>query len=179
MKKGTEGEEMGDSHNLASQLHLEPADEADLEVLATVHDAAFQGDIPLYGIGPPGYGNFDWQKAMFVNNSYYKLCIGPRIVGGIIVIAQEGDSYLLNTLFIHPDYHGQGVGQQALRLLYQAYPQAKRWTLFTPYRSFRNQRFYEQQGFVKVGEEYITDQPGLVDGFHLYMYEKRPGTPVS
>lgn len=164
---------MNNPDTIAKQLRFEPAITGDLEVLSQVHDDAFAGDTAIYGQGPPGYQKPEWHQAMFANHSYYKLQIGEQIVGGIIVIVQEPGNYLLNTLFVHPDFHGKGIGQQALQLLDQAYPQAERWMLFTPYRSYRNQRFYEKQGFTKIGEEYITDEPGLIEGFHLFIYEKR------
>jgi hypothetical protein len=48
------------------------------------------------------------------------------------------------------------------------YPDARKWSLDTPYKSYRNHYFYEKHGYVKVGET----QPEKENEFYLFLYEK-------
>jgi hypothetical protein len=38
-----------------------------------------------------------------------------------------------------------------------AFPKARRWTLGTPLWNLRTQHFYEQVGYVKIGERDMTE----------------------
>jgi hypothetical protein len=57
-----------------------------------------------------------------------------------------------------------------MKFLFEEFAGAEKWTLETPYLSFRNHHFYEKLGYKKVGE--TQPEP---DGFHLFLYEKETG----
>jgi GNAT superfamily N-acetyltransferase len=84
---------------------------------------------------------------------YYKVSVGDRIVGGLIVFRKRPREYELGRIFINPDYQGQGIGTQAMQFLWEEYPLAKRWTLGTPAWNRRTRDFYTKVGFVEVGTD--------------------------
>jgi ribosomal protein S18 acetylase RimI-like enzyme len=153
-------------------LHLEPAYSVDIETLVQFHSAAFVEDEIKYGAGPPGHRDEAWHRAMLAQHHYFKMLWGALLVGGAIVVEKGEGHFYLDTLFIHPDYHNQGLGQQAMLALERAFPQARRWTLATPHQNFRNHHFYEKLGYRKIAEEWVTDVPNLATDFGVFVYEK-------
>jgi ribosomal protein S18 acetylase RimI-like enzyme len=63
--------------------------------------------------------------------------------------------YELGRIYVDPDFQNRGIGQQAVRQMFGAFPEAQEWTLGTPSWAIRNQHFYEKMGFVKVREAEI------------------------
>jgi GNAT superfamily N-acetyltransferase len=141
----------------------------DVETLVAVQIAAFNNDAMIYpGVavgGPPGYDSVKENLLQMHDDDYYKILVDGEIVGGIIVAHVGGGHFHIGVLYIHPDYHGQGIGSAALQFIESTYP-ARRWTLNTPSYATRNHRFYEKHGYVKTGEHPFRD-------FSLFDYEKR------
>lgn len=145
---------------------IEHATPDDLETLVRVQIAAFHSDATYYpGVelgGPPGYDSRDANREMMQTSDYYKLIVDGQIAGGFNVYDKGEGVYHLGVLYVHPNYHNQGVGSAAMQYIAAAYP-AKTWTLDTPGYATRNHRFYEKHGFVKEGER-------LDGGFLLIEY---------
>jgi RimJ/RimL family protein N-acetyltransferase len=147
-------------------IRFEKARPKDAATLARISERAFHSDIhcgaPGLG-GPPGYKSDEWQKKMMHIGDYYTILIGDEIVGGLIVFRKGPRQYQLGRIFVDPDYQNQGVGTQAMELLREEYPLAKRWTLDTPVWNRRTRHFYKKVGFAEVG----TDGRGGI------LFEKR------
>ena len=154
-------------------VYCEPATPADAEVLMQIHADAFAQDQLDYGQGPAGHHNLSWHHWAIEHHRYFKMLVAGEIVGGMVVEDKGEGHYFLNTLFIASTMQGHGYGQKAMGFLEQAFPGAKRWSLFTPHKSYRNHQFYEKLGYQKVGEKFLGDQAGLVDDFTLFIYEKQ------
>lgn len=153
-------------------IRFETATLADAEELMQLHAEAFAQDQLDYGQGPAGHHYLPWHQDVMVKQHYFKMMVAGQWVGGMVVEDKGQGHYFLNTLFIAPAMQGHGYGQRAMMFLEQAFPQAKRWSLFTPHKSYRNHRFYEKLGYLKTGDKFLGDQPGLVDDFTLFIYEK-------
>lgn len=149
-------------------FRIERANLADAEALMTIKIRAFSEDVALYGAGPPGYDSLEQQRNTITSRDYYKFLFQDQLIGGGCVREMAEGEYYLASLYIEPNYHNRHLGTQAMQVLFEKYPQAKRWTLDTPYRSFRNHHFYEKLGFIKVGET----EPDKDTGFHLFMYAR-------
>lgn len=157
-------------------LEFSTADEQDVDSLVLVHSLAFMESEQMYGSGPPGYQDRLWHLEALKTKGYIKIMDRGETIGGIIVVDRGAREYFLDTLFVHPDQQNKGIGRKAMNHLDQRYPAARKWSLLTPYRDYRNQNFYESLGFCKVGELPITRQ-GLDPDFRLFQYEKvRPDT---
>jgi len=110
--------------------------------------------------GPPGYDSVDWNAGWIEKTSYFKILFDGQIVGGIIVFKLKEGYYELGRLWVDPDFQNQGIGQQAVRQMFDAFPEARKWTLGTPSWAIRNQHFYEKMGFVRVRETEVAPDLG-------------------
>jgi len=102
--------------------------------------------------GPPGYDSVDWNADWIAKTPYYKILCDGQIVGEIIVFDIGRGHYELGRIYIDPDVQNRGIGQQAVKQMFEAFPEAVKWTLGTPSWAIRNRHFYEKMGFVKVRE---------------------------
>jgi RimJ/RimL family protein N-acetyltransferase len=109
--------------------------------------------------GPPGYDSVDWNAEWIEKTPYFKILFDGQIVGGIIVFELKEKHYELGRIWVDPDFQNRGIGLQAVRQMFDAFPEARKWILGTPCWAIRNQHFYEKMGFVKVRETEID--PGL------------------
>lgn len=148
-------------------ITFERATPADAEALVQAQIAAFHHDTVLYGVelgGPPGYDSVADAIEKMQDALYYAIRLDGVIVGGIVVFEHDANDHHLDLIYLAPDYHGLGIGSQAMHFIEQAHP-AARWTLDTPSWASRNQHFYEKFGYIKVGEH-------EADGLILFAYEK-------
>jgi len=119
--------------------------------------------------GPPGYDSIEWNAARIAETPYFKILQDGRIVGGIIVFDMGHGHCELGRIYVDPTFQDHGIGQAAMRQVFDAFPDAHRWTLGTPKWAVRNQHFYEKLDFVKVRETEVD--PHL--GWPGVEYEKR------
>jgi RimJ/RimL family protein N-acetyltransferase len=110
--------------------------------------------------GPPGYNSVTWNAETIARMPYFKILFNGQIVGGIIVFDVGQGRYELGRIYVDPDFQNRGIGQRAVKLMFEALPAAKRWTLGTPSWAIRNQHFYEKMGFVRIGETGVDPQLG-------------------
>lgn len=141
----------------------------DAEALLSAKIDAFACDVALYGYWPPAYDSLeDTIRAICKpENHYFKILKDDVLAGGICACEMGEGHFHLNSIYIFTAQQNGGTGTTAMRLLFDTFPKALRWTLETPYLSFRNHHFYETVGFTKTGET----EPSP-DGFHLFLYEK-------
>jgi GNAT superfamily N-acetyltransferase len=115
-------------------------------------------DDPL--IGPPGMVDPKWTKRVIESKEsvYYRILLGDRIVGGLIVAADAEKHADENfwRIFVEPTYQDRGIGQEAMRQLYRLHANVRRWRLGTPEFHTKNRHFYERMGFTLLG---IVDPP--------------------
>jgi GNAT superfamily N-acetyltransferase len=152
-------------------IRFERAVQADAEALTQIQIRAFAEDLIQYGIGPEGYNAVAWQQREIEHNAYWKMLAGDQLIGGMVVYEKgKGECYLCR-IFVDPEFQQQGVGSQALAFLEATYS-AQRWTVDTAAWSYRNQHFYEQNGYQQIGEHHPEGQH-LPSGFTLFLYEKK------
>ena len=154
-------------------IRLVKATAADAEALMQICVQAFAEDIEQWG-GPIGIdqveAHLDWMQKYL----YYKVLVEEKTVGGMLVDPQDHEHYVLCAMFIAPESQNQGIGTQAVSLLEEAHPTARKWSLSAVYSSRQSQHFYEKLGYEKVGETKPGDHPEIPDErFHLFLYEKR------
>ncbi len=149
-------------------LKFKKAQNGDEEILKNIAVRAFQDDKDKYGSFPPGINFVDWHKSQIHSGMYYKILFKNMIIGGIRLFDKNNGHYRLGAIFISPDYQNKGIGHKAIEFIENLYPNAKKWSLDTPYQNYRNHYFYEKHGYVKVGEI----QPNKKEDFYLFLYEK-------
>jgi len=151
---------------------IEPAEESDAEALAEVSRRAFEHDVN-YGApgpgGPPGYDSPDWQRKMIRSGRFFKVLEQDRLVGGFVLSRLPDGSVQLGRAFLEPEYQNRGIGAELLRFAEGVFPETEHLVVDTPSWNLRNQHFYEQGGYVKIGEIDVGE------GFILFQYEKKVG----
>jgi GNAT superfamily N-acetyltransferase len=130
---------------------------ADVPELTRVMTAAFDDDarrhLGLPKGGPPGYDNGDFFREWLFGRPQtvgYKVLLGSRIVGGVVVWVYASGENTLGTIFIDPDYQNRGIGARTWAFVESTFPGARRWLLETPGFSTSNHRFYEKCGFRRI-----------------------------
>ncbi|TCL62739.1 acetyltransferase (GNAT) family protein [Hydrogenispora ethanolica] len=151
-------------------ITLARAESGDAAELRDIQAAAFAADVAQYGCGPEGHDALEWHLNLIEKQSlYFKILYQAKIVGGVVIFSRENGHYHLGRIFIAPSHQNLGIGAAALRALEERFPDARKWTLDTPYRNVRNHHFYEKLGYMKVGET----EPDAGNGFYLFLYEKQ------
>ena len=144
---------------------IEEATLDDVVTLTEIQACTFQDDNKLKPSGcsmegPPGYDSVDWNTEWIGKTPYYKILLDGQIVGGIIVFDMGQGHYELGRIYVDPGVQNRGIGQQAVRQMFEAFPSAVKWTLGTPSWAIRNQHFYEKMGFVRIRETEVDPHLG-------------------
>ncbi|MGD9676493.1 MAG: GNAT family N-acetyltransferase [Candidatus Bipolaricaulia bacterium] len=146
-------------------VHLEVAEPEDAGRLAIIQARAFLTELDYAPpedqkrlraledppLGPPDIMDVEetLQKIQFPDCVYYKILLGNRIVGGVIVAA-DAEKYSMENfwrIFVEPMYQNRGIGEEAMRQIYRLHPDVRRWRLGTPEFHAKNRHFYERMGF--------------------------------
>lgn len=141
----------------------------DIEAFMKAKIDAFSEDVRNYGFGPTGYDDYEKEKENIANYPTYKIVLNDEIIGGMTCCDQGDGNFWLGGIYIDSKHQNMGIGAKAIAFLEQEFPYAKRWSLDTPYKNYRNHHFYEKMGYRKVGE---TEPKVDKGGFYLFVYEK-------
>ena len=95
---------------------------------------------------------------------YYLVRWRGQSVGAIRIARTHGgaeyrqDVLYISPLFILPEYQNRGIGQTAIRKVFELYPDTITWRLDTIKQEQGNCHLYEKCGFVRVGNEHIVNE---------------------
>jgi GNAT superfamily N-acetyltransferase len=145
-----------------------PAEVKDSTELMNICIRAFDEDKKLYGAIPPNMEKVMWHRQNIKSGFYYKIIENGSIVGGIKLFNLGKGHMRLGAIYIDPDYQNRHIGSTALEFIERKFPDTKKWSLDTPYKSYRNHYFYEKLGYTKIAEEH----PEKDKEFVLFIYEK-------
>ncbi len=138
--------------------------------MTAVSCRAFEHDVN-YGApnrgGPPGYDSPAWQRRTMKEDRFFKVTDADRVIGGLLLSRLEDGTVEFCRAFLEPEFQNRGIGGELLRFAEGVFPETKRLVLDTPSWNLRTQHFYEQGGYVKIGE---IDSG---EGFLLFQYEKK------
>ncbi|KUL72651.1 MULTISPECIES: GNAT family N-acetyltransferase [unclassified Streptomyces] len=144
---------------------IRPATAADVPAVKAVTDAAFTPYIERIGVVP-----VPMEADHAANVAAGKVYVTGRPVTGLVVLEAHTDHLYLDTLAVHPDAQGQGVGGRLLRFV-EAHARAlglPEVRLYTNAMMWENQRIYPKYGY-EVAERRVS---GPYDRLH---YRKRLG----
>ena len=144
------------------------AEISDAELLKDIAVSGFKENFEKYGHYPPGLESIEWHQDKIRNEIYYKILYNSKIIGGAYLAQHPNHEMKIEFIFLSPDYHGKKIGTQVMTLIEGKHKKIKKWSLFTPYKDFRNHHFYEKLGYLKVGEI----KPDESTDFKLFHYEK-------
>ncbi|CAM5323978.1 MULTISPECIES: GNAT family N-acetyltransferase [Streptomyces] len=144
---------------------IRPATAADVPAVKAVTDAAFTPYIERIGVVP-----VPMEADHAANVAAGKVYVTGRPVTGLVVLEAHTDHLYLDTLAVHPDAQGQGVGGRLLRFV-EAHARAlglPEVRLYTNAMMWENQKIYPKYGY-EVAERRVS---GPYDRLH---YRKRLG----
>ena len=84
-----------------------------------------------------------------------------------IKISPDNKSACVSGLAVLPQYQGQGIAQQALRIIEKIHKEVETWCLITVLQEPRNCHLYEKLGYRQTGETEIVN-----DNMTFVFYEK-------
>jgi GNAT superfamily N-acetyltransferase len=146
---------------LTNKIYLKDTTSEDVEILSHISKKAFDTDYlvgaPLKVGGPPGYDSPQFQYIMMKTLTYKKITLNEKIVGGVAYNSKKKENFILERIFIDPDFHKQGIASEVMNILFNEYPNVV-WTLDTPEWNIRTKTFYEKHGFRQVGWEKMDDE---------------------
>lgn len=127
----------------------------DYKILTKIMTSAFDEDTSMHTDskegGPTGYNNGSLIKKLNEHQSSesYKIIYQDNIVGAYTVVIKPNAEYILDMLFIDPQYRKDHLGSIVWKDIEQKYADAKKWIVETPDYSKRNHHFYTKKcGFV-------------------------------
>lgn len=157
------------NYNLSYQ-HIFPAD---YDILTKIMTSAFNEDTSMHTDlkedGPTGYNDGSLIKKLNENkdSESYKIIYNDNIVGAYTVIIKPNNVYILDMLFIDPQYRKEHLGSIVWKDIEQKYYNAKKWIVETPAYSKRNHHFYTKKcGFVFSRENICNN------GAKSFIFEK-------
>ena len=146
-------------------VELKKAEKRDVEALTETQIRTFVDDNKLKPPncsmeGPPGYNSVKWNAHWIENTPYYKILSNGQIVGGLILFDMGEGHFEVGRIWVAPEFQNQGIGQAAMKTMFNLHPDVKKWTLGTPSWAIRNQHFYEKMGFVRLWETEVDPKLG-------------------
>ncbi len=144
---------------------------AELKDAKLLHQMKYEAFLPLY----KHYQDHDTNPAnesidkVYVHlhqpeTDYYVIYLDETPVGGVRIYRREQGEYRISPLFVLPSYQNRGIAQQALRMVFERYPDAAFWVLETILQEKGNCHLYEKCGFQRIAgkEEVINDNLTLI-----------------
>ncbi len=122
------------------------------EVLKDISVEAFKSDSEQYGHYPQGIESLAWHQSEIEKGHYYKIQFNSELAGGICVIPSDSEHIEIKYFFISKNFQNKQIFSKIIELIEKEYEWDKACYLITPYKSYRNQYFYEKFGYKKVRE---------------------------
>ena len=96
-------------------------------------------------------------------NCYFflKAVDDKKIIGSVRGSLEEG-TCKIGRLIVHPDLQNRGVGSRLMNAIEKAFPEAKRFELFTGYKSQKNLFLYKKLGYIEYHREIMNSAVELV-----------------
>ena len=86
---------------------------------------------------------------------FLKAVLQGKIIGAVRGFALDESAYL-SRVIVHPYYQGRGIGRQLTEEIERAFPNAKRFEIFTGHRSERNLHQFRKLGYQEFKTEPFT-----------------------
>lgn len=148
------------------EISIERANINDAAELIDVQNRGFYEDYQKYGHCPSYNEPVGRILELIKNDVVYKIVLDGRIIGDVIIRIKEHQNYYLRVIAVIPEYWNQGIGTKVMKYIEEDNRDAKKWSLVTPHKSFRNHHFHEKMGYKKVGEIIYSEK------LTLWEYEK-------
>ena len=147
------------------RILINNAELCDAEALLNLQRLAFRTEAELYDDWQiaPLTESLDTLLAELKKNVVIKAIHrdSERLVGSVRA-RLEGEVCYIGRLSVHPDFRNYGIGTVLMNEIEGRFPVAKRFELFTGYRSFGNLRLYARLGYIRHEEHQVSEKLRLV-----------------
>jgi GNAT superfamily N-acetyltransferase len=138
------------------------ADFEDLKEILEIQKSAFLSEAEIYNdytIEPltqtiesiqSDFKNFVFLKAMYLGN-----------IVGSVKARDTGEYCLVARLIVRPEFQNKGIGKKLMGEIEKKFPTAKKYLLYTGFKSIKNLKLYESLGYIKSEEFDDGENPGL------------------
>lgn len=126
---------------------IRPAVAADVPAVRAVTDAAYQPYVARIGVRP-----VPMEADHAADVAAGKVFVTGRPVVGLVVVEARADHLFLDSIAVHPDAHGRGVGRRLLEWV-EAHARAlglPEIRLYTNAMMWENQKIYPRFGYEVV-----------------------------
>ena len=129
----------------------------DLQKLAYLSEAEIYNDFTIQ----PLHQSLGEITLEIESQCVLKYVVNGKIVGSVRAYMAEGTCFI-NKLIVHPEFQNQGIGTKLLKEIKNNFNHAKRFELFTGYKSRKNLHVYRECGFEIFKREKINEVLTLV-----------------
>ncbi len=143
---------------MKQKMIIKPATISDAEEILSLQKLAYQSEAGIYNDFniPPLNQSLEEIKDEFDNKTFLKAVVDGKIIGSVRAFVEQGTCYI-GKLIVHPDFQNQGTGTKMMNEIEKFFNKAKRFELFTGYKSKRNIHLYQKLGYKIFRTEKITD----------------------
>jgi len=125
----------------------------DLQKLAYKSEAAIYNDYSI----PPLKQTLEGMTEDLRKQIVLKVVKDGKLIGSVRGYIRDDTGYI-GRLIVHPDFQNHGLGALLLQAIEKKLGTAKRYELFTGYKSERNLHLYQKSGYKKFRSEVINDR---------------------
>jgi N-acetylglutamate synthase-like GNAT family acetyltransferase len=129
----------------------------ELQKLAYLSEAEIYNDYSI----PPLTQTLNEIKEDLAFQIFLKIVIDNKIVGSVRGYKEEDTCYI-GKLVVHPNYQNQGIGTKLLKEIEAKFNDAKRYELFTGFKSEKNLYLYQKLGYKQFRTEHIHENLQMV-----------------
>ena len=154
------------------KVTLKPATEKDAQLIHQMQCEAF---LPLYekyhdDETSPAKESIERVKGRItnLNSEYYLIQVDGENAGAIRAarkVVKKGEEKIIiqnvqyiSPLFILPAFQNRGIAQEAMKQVFELYPDTITWKLDTIKQEAGNCHLYEKCGFVRIGKEHVVNE---------------------
>ena len=146
-----------------SVLIIERATTLDAKEILALQKIAYLSEAEIYNdfTIQPLHQTLDEMTSEIESQCVLKCVVNDKIIGSVRAYMEEGTCFI-NKLIVHPEFQNQGIGTTLLKEIENNFNHAKRFELFTGYKSRKNLYIYRKCGFGIFKREKINEALTLV-----------------
>ncbi|HEY4675147.1 MAG TPA: GNAT family N-acetyltransferase [Candidatus Bathyarchaeia archaeon] len=131
---------------------------ADAEEVLSLQKLAYQSEAEIYNSFdiPPLTQTLQEIKDEFSSKTVLKTVFNEKIIGSVRAFLKDGTCYI-GRLIVHPNFQNQGIGTKLTNEIERIFSNAKRFELFTGYRSAKNLHLYQKLGYKIFKTEKVNE----------------------
>jgi ribosomal protein S18 acetylase RimI-like enzyme len=144
-------------------MRIERADYRDLEEILDLQKRCYLSESEIYDDPaiPPLTQTLGEIEEEHKSHRFYKITTDGKIIASVRAREDEGTCFI-GKLIVHPDFQNRGMGSRVMEHVESDFPEARRFELFTGYKSLRNLHLYRKLEYVRFKEKSISQKLTLV-----------------